>query len=64
MNTTAKSDEPVCWTCYDHGIRRVATREFGSLGPIWCVECFFAITDRRCLLEVLSDKPPEGATLQ
>jgi hypothetical protein len=65
MNTIAKSDERLCWTCYDRGIRRVATRgPGGSLGPVWCAECFFAITDRRCLADAATDKRPPNATLQ
>jgi hypothetical protein len=66
MTMKTESDEqPLCWTCYEyHQRRRVATRGFGgSLGPIWCAECFFAITDRRCLADAATDKRPEGTTL-
>jgi hypothetical protein len=67
MTTTEHSDrQPLCWTCYEyHQRRRVATRgPGGSLGPVWCAECFFAITDRRCLADAATDERPPGATLQ
>jgi hypothetical protein len=54
---------PLCWTCYDRGIKRAATRcGPGSLGPIWCVQCACDIADRRSFAEAATDKRPEGVT--